>query len=132
MRLCLESLKYLLSCSDILASMYRMPACPIFHSAQRIQVSSIPQYVDPIIPNLEVARFDRKTESLHDVVPDVSYELLSTSQDTKTASLQSMDRPSGILRYRILSLCLMAVNLIHVNTYKSFGTLYFTMHHATF
>ncbi|XP_003424823.1 brefeldin A-inhibited guanine nucleotide-exchange protein 3 isoform X1 [Nasonia vitripennis] len=98
MRLCLESLKYLVSCSDILASMYRMPACPIFHSAQRIQMSSLPQYVDPIIPNLEVARFDRKTEFLHDVVPEVSYELLSTSQDTKAVSLQSMDRPSGILR----------------------------------
>ncbi|KAJ8686702.1 hypothetical protein QAD02_022496 [Eretmocerus hayati] len=98
LRLCLESLKYLLCCSDMLASMYRMPTCPIFHSAQKIQMSNIPQYVDPIIPNLEVARFDRKTESLHDIVPEVSYELLSTLQDAKTVSLQNMDRPSGILR----------------------------------
>lgn len=78
--------------------MYRMPACPIFHAAQKIQMSAIPQYVDPIIPNLEIARFDRKSDSLHDVVPEVSYELLSTSPDSKTINLQAMDKPSGILR----------------------------------
>ncbi|XP_024942475.1 brefeldin A-inhibited guanine nucleotide-exchange protein 3 isoform X2 [Cephus cinctus] len=103
MRLCVESLKYLLSCSDILASMYRMPACPIFHSAQRIQVSTIPQYVDPVIPNLELTRFDRNAESMQETIPEMSYKILSTSHNgdqsqQPTITLQSMDKPSGILR----------------------------------
>ncbi|XP_020284178.1 brefeldin A-inhibited guanine nucleotide-exchange protein 3 [Pseudomyrmex gracilis] len=102
MRLCVESLKYLLSCSDILSSMYRMPACPIFHSAQRIQVSTIPQYVDPIIPNLELTRFDKHSiESMQDVIPERSYDVLSPLIDKdahSVATLQSLDKPSGILR----------------------------------
>ncbi|KAL6418361.1 hypothetical protein ACFW04_012187 [Cataglyphis niger] len=101
MRLCVESLKYLLSCSDILSSMYRMPACPIFHSAQRIQVSTLPQYVDPIIPNLELTRFDKHIESMQDVIPERSYDVLTPLIDKNAHSmttLQSMDKPSGILR----------------------------------
>ncbi|XP_071578313.1 brefeldin A-inhibited guanine nucleotide-exchange protein 3 isoform X1 [Temnothorax nylanderi] len=101
MRLCVESLKYLLSCSDILSSMYRMPACPIFHSAQRIQVSTIPQYVDPIIPNLELTRFDKHIESMQEVIPEKSYDALTPLIDKDAhpiATLQSMDKPSGILR----------------------------------
>ncbi|KAL0123050.1 hypothetical protein PUN28_007584 [Cardiocondyla obscurior] len=101
MRLCVESLKYLLSCSDILSSMYRMPACPIFHSAQRIQVSTIPQYVDPIIPNLELTRFDKHIESMQDVISEKSYDTLTPLIDKDAhpiATLQSMDKPSGILR----------------------------------
>lgn len=92
--------------------MYRMPTCPIFHAAQRIHMSGLPQYVDPIIPNLEVARFDRKTDSIHEIVPEVSYELLSTtSQEAKATSLQSMDRPSGILRWIVLSLWVIFIEI---------------------
>ncbi|KMQ96975.1 brefeldin a-inhibited guanine nucleotide-exchange protein 3, partial [Lasius niger] len=101
MRLCVESLKYLLSCSDILSSMYRMPACPIFHSAQRIQVSTLPQYVDPIIPNLELTRFDKHIESMQEIIPERSYDVLTPLIDKNAHSmttLQSMDKPSGILR----------------------------------
>ncbi|XP_066597342.1 brefeldin A-inhibited guanine nucleotide-exchange protein 3 [Prorops nasuta] len=100
MRLCVESLKYLLSCSDILSSMYRMPACPIFHSAQRIQVSTIPQYVDPNIPNLELTRFEKNGETMPEVVTERSYnDLLSPfEKNTPVTTLQSMDKPSGILR----------------------------------
>jgi hypothetical protein len=98
MKLCLESLKYLLNCSNILASMYRMPACPIFHSARRIQKSCLPQYVDPIIPNMKIMHFDHKTESQHNTVSNMSYELLLITQDSKVMNLQSIDQPSGILR----------------------------------
>ncbi|XP_043279234.1 brefeldin A-inhibited guanine nucleotide-exchange protein 3 isoform X2 [Venturia canescens] len=98
MRLCLESLKYLLNCSDILSSMYQMPGCPIFHSAQRIQVSTIPQYVDPVIPNSEFTRFDKNSDSIQEVVADVSYDALSRVEKAQTITLQSMDKPSGILR----------------------------------
>ncbi|KZC05766.1 Brefeldin A-inhibited guanine nucleotide-exchange protein 3 [Dufourea novaeangliae] len=97
MRLCVESLKYLLSCSDILASMYGMPACPIFHSAQRIQVSTIPQYVDPILPNSELIRFDKHAESIQETIPERPYDVLMDNVHTST-TLQSMDKPSGILR----------------------------------
>ncbi|XP_053994040.1 brefeldin A-inhibited guanine nucleotide-exchange protein 3-like [Hylaeus volcanicus] len=97
MRLCVESLKYLLSCSDILASMYGMPACPIFHSAQRIQVSTIPQYVDPTIPNSELIRFDKHTESIQETIPERPHDVLVENVRTAT-TLQSMDKPSGILR----------------------------------
>nr|XP_034180603.1 brefeldin A-inhibited guanine nucleotide-exchange protein 3 isoform X1 [Osmia lignaria]XP_034180604.1 brefeldin A-inhibited guanine nucleotide-exchange protein 3 isoform X1 [Osmia lignaria] len=97
MRLCVESLKYLLSCSDILASMYGMPACPIFHSAQRIQVSTIPQYVDPTIPNSELIRFDKHAESMQETIPERPHDVLMDNVHTVT-TLQSMDKPSGILR----------------------------------
>ncbi|XP_076679931.1 brefeldin A-inhibited guanine nucleotide-exchange protein 3 isoform X2 [Andrena cerasifolii] len=97
MRLCVESLKYLLSCSDILASMYGMPACPIFHSAQRIQVSTIPQYVDPAIPNAELIRFDKHAESIQETIPGRPHDILMDHVHTIT-TLQSMDKPSGILR----------------------------------
>ncbi|XP_043599777.1 brefeldin A-inhibited guanine nucleotide-exchange protein 3 isoform X2 [Bombus pyrosoma] len=97
MRLCVESLKYLLSCSDILASMYGMPACPIFHSAQRIQVSTIPQYVDPTIPNSELIRFDKHAESMQETIPERPHDVLMDNVHTIT-TLQSMDKPSGILR----------------------------------
>ncbi|XP_043264264.1 brefeldin A-inhibited guanine nucleotide-exchange protein 3 [Colletes gigas] len=97
MRLCVESLKYLLSCSDILASMYGMPACPIFHSAQRIQVSTIPQYVDPSIPNSELIRFDKHAESIQETMPERPHDVLMDNVHTVT-TLQSMDKPSGILR----------------------------------
>lgn len=95
MRLCVESLKYLLSCSDILASMYRMPACPIFHSAQRIPMSTIPQYVDPNIPNVEIMKFDEKID---ENIPEMSYDILTKIDPSQTMTLQSLDRPSGILR----------------------------------
>nr|XP_031832579.1 brefeldin A-inhibited guanine nucleotide-exchange protein 3 isoform X2 [Nomia melanderi] len=97
MRLCVESLKYLLSCSDILASMYGMPACPIFHSAQRIQVSTIPQYVDPAIPNSELIRLDKHAESIQETIPERAHDVLMDNVHTIT-TLQSMDKPSGILR----------------------------------
>ncbi|XP_076240885.1 brefeldin A-inhibited guanine nucleotide-exchange protein 3 isoform X2 [Calliopsis andreniformis] len=97
MRLCVESLKYLLSCSDILASMYGMPACPIFHSAQRIQVSTIPQYVDPTIPNSELIRFEKHAESIQETFPERPHDVLMDNVHSVT-TLQSMDKPSGILR----------------------------------
>ncbi|KAF7995651.1 hypothetical protein HCN44_006758 [Aphidius gifuensis] len=98
MRLCIESLKYLLNCSDILSSMYRMPACPIFHSATKIQVSTIPQYVDPIIPNMELSKFNNNNDTMQEIVPEISYDVLTKIDKSQTMTLQSMEKPSGILR----------------------------------
>ena len=36
--LCLPALRYLRQCCDIIASMCRMPACPVFTGAQRYAV----------------------------------------------------------------------------------------------
>ncbi|XP_014227579.1 brefeldin A-inhibited guanine nucleotide-exchange protein 3 [Trichogramma pretiosum] len=95
-KLCLESLKYLVSCSELLANMYRMPACPIFHSAQRVprasSSASLPQYVDPSLPN--------DGEIIAGSLHDASYELLTNPQPAeshKLASLQALDQPSGVL-----------------------------------
>jgi len=35
LELCLAALTYLTRCAGILASMYSMPACPMFHTAHR-------------------------------------------------------------------------------------------------
>lgn len=35
LELCIAALKYLHQCSSMLGSMYNMPACPVFHTAQR-------------------------------------------------------------------------------------------------
>ena len=34
--LCIPALQYLKQCSIILQSMWKMPACPVFHGAQRL------------------------------------------------------------------------------------------------
>ncbi|CAB0036989.1 unnamed protein product [Trichogramma brassicae] len=97
-KLCLESLKYLVSCSELLANMYRMPACPIFHAARRMprtsSSSSLPQYVDPSLPNY--------SEIIAASLRDASYELLTDPQPCTDgsrglASLQALDQPSGVL-----------------------------------
>jgi len=35
LELCIAALKFLTRCASILASMYSMPACPMFHTAHR-------------------------------------------------------------------------------------------------
>lgn len=115
--LCVESLKHLLNCSEILASMYKMPACPIFQSVQRIQLLNVPQYVDPNIPNIDAAKryewckrtFDliRNGENGEDdrskaVAAIKKHSCLEATTmnnfQTVTSTLQSMDNPSGILK----------------------------------
>ncbi|XP_067003777.2 brefeldin A-inhibited guanine nucleotide-exchange protein 3 [Anabrus simplex] len=94
LELCMAALGYLQKCAVILASMYNMPACPIFHSAHRIQLNASPQVVDPVIPNVEVTQFDSDLTSPSN---GQSYRLLSTC-GSEIATLDSMDRPSGVLR----------------------------------
>ncbi|KAK7108439.1 hypothetical protein V1264_016181 [Littorina saxatilis] len=52
--LCVPALGYLARCSHILASMWKMPACPVFKGAFRIQLGSQVRTVDPHIPHLDV------------------------------------------------------------------------------
>ncbi|GLG94562.1 LOW QUALITY PROTEIN: uncharacterized protein GBIM_01757, partial [Gryllus bimaculatus] len=94
LELCLAALKFLQKCAVILASMYNMPACPIFHAVQRIQLNTAPQVVDPVIPNIEVTYFDPDMASSNHCM---SYKILSTTS-CEVATLDSLDKPSGVLR----------------------------------
>lgn len=51
------ALQYLKQCSVILQSMWKMPACPVFHGAKRIQVNTSGRNVDPYIPNMNFKKF---------------------------------------------------------------------------
>ncbi|XP_059476210.1 brefeldin A-inhibited guanine nucleotide-exchange protein 3 isoform X2 [Neocloeon triangulifer] len=90
--LCIAALKYLQRCFEILSSMYRMPACPIFHAAHRIQLNSTLQLVDGVIPNIEVTYFDDHKEDT-----EISYKLLDPTENLPTRSLETMDCGSGVL-----------------------------------
>ncbi|XP_071113726.1 brefeldin A-inhibited guanine nucleotide-exchange protein 3-like [Haliotis cracherodii] len=57
--LCIPALQYLRRCCQILASMWKMPACPNFKGAQRIQLGSTVRLVDPVIPNMNFESFSK-------------------------------------------------------------------------
>ncbi|RZF38153.1 hypothetical protein LSTR_LSTR005514 [Laodelphax striatellus] len=92
--LCKAALQYLNQCSTILSSMYDMPACPVFHVVHRMKVLAPAQRVDPIVPNMELIKFGPDTEYIG--TNDVSYCQLSVSGEVDC--LESMDKPSGVLR----------------------------------
>ncbi|KAL8575366.1 hypothetical protein ACOMHN_048659 [Nucella lapillus] len=53
--LCVPALGYLARCCRILASMWPMPACPVFKGAFRIQLGSHVRTVDPHIPHMDLS-----------------------------------------------------------------------------
>ncbi|CAL1539457.1 unnamed protein product [Lymnaea stagnalis] len=55
--LCVPALKYLTRVCQILASMWQMPACPVFKGAHRIQAASASRLVDPEIPSINFKLF---------------------------------------------------------------------------
>ncbi|CAG5120591.1 unnamed protein product, partial [Candidula unifasciata] len=55
--LCVPALKYLTRVCDILASMWHMPACPVFKGAHRIQVDTASRFVDGEIPFMNFKDF---------------------------------------------------------------------------
>ncbi|XP_060566710.1 brefeldin A-inhibited guanine nucleotide-exchange protein 3-like isoform X2 [Ruditapes philippinarum] len=57
--LVLPALNYLKQCCVILQSMWKMPACPVFHGAKRIQVDSTHSTVDRDIPNMNFKKFSK-------------------------------------------------------------------------
>lgn len=58
-------------------------------------MSNSPQVVDSIIPNIEVTQFDPDAGSVGGGI-FTSYRLLNTGEEV--ANLDTMDRPSGVLR----------------------------------
>ncbi|KAK6986607.1 brefeldin A-inhibited guanine nucleotide-exchange protein 3-like isoform X1 [Biomphalaria glabrata] len=55
--LCVPALKYLTRVCQILAFMWKMPACPVFKGAHRIQADSASRLVDPDIPSIDFKLF---------------------------------------------------------------------------
>lgn len=99
--LCLAALKYLERCSAILASTFKMPACPVFNSANRIQLHKEPHCVDPIIPNMEIVYF--KVEDNSDLnINDHSRSYLSDNLNEVLSN--EIDHPTGVLRVWFLLL----------------------------
>ncbi|XP_042241028.1 brefeldin A-inhibited guanine nucleotide-exchange protein 3-like isoform X2 [Homarus americanus] len=98
--LCLDALRYLHRCAAILASMYEMPACPVFHAAHRITVNTPPQLVDPHLPNVDENLLRSLVDEIAGMETEkVSYMPLWPSLDYASGfSLASMDRSSGILQ----------------------------------
>ncbi|XP_066949043.1 brefeldin A-inhibited guanine nucleotide-exchange protein 3 isoform X1 [Macrobrachium rosenbergii] len=98
--LCLDALRYLHRCAAILASMYEMPACPVFHSAHRISQTTQPQLVDPHLPNIDEALLWSLVDEVTGLeVKKVSYGPLWPSlKSEESISLAAMDHGnSGIL-----------------------------------
>ncbi|XP_060521319.1 brefeldin A-inhibited guanine nucleotide-exchange protein 3 [Cylas formicarius] len=100
--LCIESLKLLQNCAEILSMMYDMPKCPTFNFTHRVNVDTEPQLVDPIIKNSDIVNFDNVQDD------SISYEALSIAGDVRKCeeeklTLSDLDKQSGVLKiYYIL------------------------------
>lgn len=95
--LCLAALKYLERCSGILSFMYKMPACPVLNSANRIQVRREYILVDPVIQNIDFQFLD--CNESHWVKESAAGNLcLANNASLQTnVTLESLDQPTGIL-----------------------------------
>ncbi|XP_076275954.1 brefeldin A-inhibited guanine nucleotide-exchange protein 3 [Rhynchophorus ferrugineus] len=100
--LCIESLKLLQNCAEILSMMYGMPKCPNFNLSHRVNIDTDPQLVDPVIKDAEIINFSQ-VDNDH-----VSYEVLCPQVDFKNCekeniTLSGLDKQSGVLKvYYIL------------------------------
>ncbi|CAG9767239.1 unnamed protein product [Ceutorhynchus assimilis] len=100
--LCIESLKLLQNCSEILSMMYNMPKCPNFNLSHRVNIDTDPQLVDPIMKDSEIVSFSQIDND------QVDYEILHTKLDFKECekekiTLSELDTQSGVLKvYYIL------------------------------
>ncbi|CAM1291637.1 KIAA1244 (predicted) [Pycnogonum litorale] len=89
--MCVSALNYLYQCSSILASMYNMPACPVFHAANRINVDMIPYFVDTVLPNMEFVYFDNQARE-----PHIIHLMKESVKPSNTVTLASLDNHSNI------------------------------------
>ncbi|KAG1677896.1 Brefeldin A-inhibited guanine nucleotide-exchange protein 3 [Nymphon striatum] len=99
--LCVAALNYLYQCSNILASMYKMPACPVFHAANRITLNTSPHFVDPVIPNFEIIHFSNEKDQSEFLY---HMEFLEMKETSNTANLDSLDNHTSILHVWFLLL----------------------------
>lgn len=57
--LCIPALGYLKRCAQILQTMWKMPACPVFNCAKRIQTTPSHVFVDSSLPHMNMEDFIR-------------------------------------------------------------------------
>ncbi|CAL1288840.1 unnamed protein product [Larinioides sclopetarius] len=112
--MCLAALKYLEKCFDILSTMYKIPTCPVFNSAHRIQGYSVPDLVDPVIPGIQIIYFDDPDSVSDDSgkMPSLKNEDIEAVKDINnisriddvSVSLQSLEKHTGIIHVWFLLL----------------------------
>ncbi|GIX96960.1 brefeldin A-inhibited guanine nucleotide-exchange protein 3 [Caerostris darwini] len=113
--MCLAALKYLEKCSDILSTMYKIPTCPVFNSAHRIQGYSVPDLVDPVIPGIQIVYFEdpdsvsndsgKVSSSLKNEDIEEIRDINNISRiDDVSVSLQSLEKHTGIIHVWFLLL----------------------------
>ncbi|GIY54585.1 brefeldin A-inhibited guanine nucleotide-exchange protein 3 [Caerostris extrusa] len=113
--MCLAALKYLEKCSDILSTMYKIPTCPVFNSAHRIQGYSVPDLVDPVIPGIQIVYFENPDSVSNDsgkVCSSLKNEDIEEIRDINnisriddvSVSLQSLEKHTGIIHVWFLLL----------------------------
>ncbi|XP_054716947.1 brefeldin A-inhibited guanine nucleotide-exchange protein 3-like [Uloborus diversus] len=101
--MCLAALKYLEKCSAILSSMYTIPTCPVFNSANRIQLHSEPNLVDPTIPEMEIIYF-KDPEDMSDASGNFNEDPMELKESESSVSLQSLEKHTGIIHVWFLLL----------------------------
>ncbi|XP_035228366.1 brefeldin A-inhibited guanine nucleotide-exchange protein 3-like [Stegodyphus dumicola] len=109
--MCLAALRYLERCSAILASMYTMPTCPVFNSANRIQLRSEPNIVDFFIPGMQLVHFDDPSSISNESEDNKSETAIGKMMDVNVikqievqVTLQSLDKHTGIMHVWFLLL----------------------------
>ncbi|GFN83267.1 Brefeldin a-inhibited guanine nucleotide-exchange protein 3-like [Plakobranchus ocellatus] len=83
--LCVPALQYLKSVCGILASMWQMPASPVFKGAHRIQIDATARLVDPIIPSIDFKLFAEEF-GLHQDKPSDSGGKTQRSEESSLSS----------------------------------------------
>ncbi|XP_055950997.1 brefeldin A-inhibited guanine nucleotide-exchange protein 3-like isoform X2 [Argiope bruennichi] len=112
--MCLAALKYLEKCFDILSTMYKIPTCPVFNSAHRIQVYSVPDLVDPVIPGIQIVYFEdpdsvssdsgrMSSLRIEDIEEIKDINNISRIDDV-SVTLQSLEKHTGIIHVWFLLL----------------------------
>ncbi|XP_069142688.1 brefeldin A-inhibited guanine nucleotide-exchange protein 3-like isoform X2 [Argopecten irradians] len=81
--LCIPALRYLKRCCEILQTMWKMPACPVFNGAFRIHTDSSQQIVDPVLPHMDMEEFTR-----HFNIPNGDAQPHVTADRTNQLSFQ--------------------------------------------
>ncbi|XP_076076319.1 brefeldin A-inhibited guanine nucleotide-exchange protein 3-like isoform X2 [Mytilus galloprovincialis] len=99
--LCIPALGYLKKCNNILQTMWKMPACPVFNGAHRINSHTSNQFVDPVLPNIDIEDFKRQfsqnsqlTKEDNFCVNNKDLQKLQEDEEKDCTSLDSVD--SGI------------------------------------
>nr|XP_018907123.1 PREDICTED: brefeldin A-inhibited guanine nucleotide-exchange protein 3 [Bemisia tabaci] len=103
-KMCDDALDYISFCSAMLSSLYKMPACPVFHSSHRIQFCT--KLIDPIVPDKELIKFDVDEKSSDTL--EISYSCLSLNH---ICDISAVEKPSGILKVWSLMIEGLAANV---------------------